>query len=71
MSRRQERIQVPVRNFHKGKKLCCMIMLLNTKRGSGNHMKQINEGNMSFMHWLGNVMFCVLVCLCSAQNKCL
>lgn len=43
MSRRQEGIQVPVGNFHKGKQLCCMILFLNTKRGNGNHVNQINE----------------------------
>lgn len=41
MSRRQEGVQVPVRNFQRGKKLCCMF--LNTKRENRNYMKQINE----------------------------
>lgn len=36
-----------------------MILFLNTARGNGNHMKQINEWNMSFMYCLENVMFCV------------
>lgn len=43
MSREQE-IRMPVGNFHKGEKLCCMALLLNTRRGNRKQRKvQINE----------------------------
>jgi len=65
VSRRQEETHMSVGSFHKGEKVCRMMLFLNTTRGNRKQRNtQINEWR-TCVECAGREMWC----LCSAQHR--